>query len=159
MGVGSPARILTLCSRVRKEEGEEERERERKRSPWFPSSCPRHSTRCQHRLLRIKQTQRSSSVSKGEKGPQKWRSHCVLVLGLHKDHDAKALTELRDKDKPETLSSPPSFPDGQFPCGKAKKFYTNCFHPLFFALFFYYLSVTHLEKCTNQWIFTVNTRM
>lgn len=86
-----------------------------------------------------------------EKGPHKWLFHWFLVLRPLRDHDVKILTVQRAGNKPapgqsqsqsiwkifETFSSPPSFPHNQFPMAKAKRFFTNCFHPLCFFKYFF----------------------
>lgn len=45
----------------------------------------------------------SSSATEGKKGPQKWLFCCFLVLRFLRDHSAKALAALRDKDKPASV--------------------------------------------------------
>lgn len=171
MGVGSPIKNSTLCSRGRKEEGDEGGKGETKKNVWFPSFCPQCSAHCQHHLLWIRQRWWSSSVSKEEKGPQKWLFHWFLVLRLLRDHDAKALTVLRDGNKSDpgqsqsqsiwkisgTLSPPPPFPHNQFPNGKSQEILYQLLPPFVFfkyLFFFYPLIITHLEKCRKQWIFT-----
>ena len=88
----------------------------------------RYTRPCQHHLSWIQPSPWSSSISKGDKGPQRWVLHCFLALRLFRDHDAKALTVLRDGPKSGSLSSPPSFQTANPQTAKA-----NCFYPLCFS--------------------------
>lgn len=131
VGVDSWAWIPALCSKEKRRgwawgKGRGGEGRGMGVSGFLP---PAHCTRpCQHHLLWIRPTPGGSGVSKGDQGPQRWILHCFLDVRPFRDHDAKALTVIRDGPKSESLSSPHSFQTASVQMAKA-----NCFYPLCFS--------------------------